>query len=440
MSPAVHGAARRVQARRRRLLARRAVRESLVSLAGLVGRPVRNPAGAELGRLTDVVCRWADGDPYPPVAALVAKVGGRRVFVGADQVDDVGSDQVRLRSARLDLVDFERRPGEVLLAQDVLDHQLIDVDGRRVVRASDLYLAPVAGQFRLVGVDVGMGSLLRRLGPSRWQTRATPERVIDWATIASFGGRQGQALQGSSQGLRSLRPAELADLLEDLGRAERHELLDAVAPEVAADALEEMDAKELGSLLRESDPDDAADLLARMEPDEAAEALRHLQDEDRDELLGAMPTGTRDALSALLSHESGTAGALMTSIVVSVTATDTAASVRDRLRAEGVHDVDLDGVVVVDDEGRLVDDITFLELFLAEPDLPVGDLVGEPWPVTVAVDAPARSVIEGLIDSRRTSVVVLDEEGRPVGRILADDALDAVVGDRGRFRFPRVLG
>lgn len=187
------------------------------------------------------------------------------------------------------------------------------------------------------------------------------------------------ALQGSTQALRSLRAAELADLLEDEGRVERHELLDAVTPEVAADALEEMDAKELGSLLRESDPAAAAGLLARMEPDEAAEALRHLQDEDRAELLGAMPNETRVELSALLSHESGTAGALMTSIFVSVTASDTAASLRDRLRTEGVHDVDLDGVVVVDDQGRLVDHITFLELFLADPDRPVGDLVGEPW-------------------------------------------------------------
>jgi CBS domain-containing protein len=410
-----------------------------VSLAGLVGRPVRNPVGAEVGHLVDVVARWDDGSSYPPITGFVVRIGRRRLFVHAEQVQRVAPDEVTLASAKVDVIDFERRTGEVLLAADVLDHQLVDIDGVRVVRASDLYLAMVLGRLRLVGVDVGWSSLLRRMGPARWRTRPTPDRVIDWSTMHSFGGPRGGAMQSATRGVRRLRPAELADVLEDLGRTERHELLDSVDPDVAADALEEMDAKELGSLLRESTTEQAAGLLAHMEPDEAADALRDLSADERDELLEAMPDDAATEVASLLEHRPGTAGAIMTPSLVTVDANDSVAAIRDRMRANADHDVDLDGVIVVDDDGRLIDDVTVLELFLAETDVAVGTLIGPPWPMTVTTADALDIVIDRLLDSRRTSVVVLDEDNRPVGRIMADDAVDALVSDRGRFRFPRLL-
>ena len=146
-----------------------------------------------------------------------------------------------------------------------------------MVRVADPHLATVNGVVRLVGVDVGFRSLLWRLGPARRRT-PTPESVIDWASVHSFGPGAGQVdarLARHRGALGTLRPAELADLLEDLGRRERHELPDLVEPGTAADALEEMDADELRQLLAESDPA-SAPLAARMERDEAAEALRDL--------------------------------------------------------------------------------------------------------------------------------------------------------------------
>jgi hypothetical protein len=172
----------RWQQRERRITATRAVREALVSLAGLLGGVVRNQAGEEVGRLVDVVARWAD-EPYPPVTGLVVRVARRQVFVAADQVVELDRRGVRLRSARLDLREVERRPGEVLLARDVLDHQLVDTDGIKVIRAADLYLARVGEVYRLVGVDVGLQTLLRRLGPARFRWLPTPDRVIDWAAV-----------------------------------------------------------------------------------------------------------------------------------------------------------------------------------------------------------------------------------------------------------------
>ena len=430
------------EGRTQRLLALKAVRESLLSVAGLVGRPVRNQRGDEVGVVTDVVARWTGDDDYPPVTGFVVRVGRREAYVPFNQAEKVGPDGILLSSARLDLRDFERREGEVTLVRDVIDHQLVDVDGVKVVRAADLYLAPVYDSLRLVGVDVGAQTLLRRLGPARWRTRPTPEAVIDWAAIQPFGTPTGPTgdvkLRTPHAGLRRLRPGEVADLLESLSRPARQELLSVLEPEAAADALEEMEPRELSALLAEAPAEEAAGLVARMEPDEAVDALRDLEAEDREELLGHMPPATATRLQALLEYPDNTAGGLMTTNLVLVTPDETVAAVRRQLRGAEEHRTDIDAVIVVDDEGRLLDDVTLYELFVAEPDARMAELIRPPTPITITPDATAQDVVEALIDNRGSSLLVVDEEGHPLGRILADDVGDSLVPDQARVHFPKL--
>jgi CBS domain-containing protein len=439
--------------RHERLLATRAVRETLISVAGLVRGPVLNQAGAQIGTLVDVVARWDGEESYPPVIGLEARIGTRIAFVSMAQVEEVTRDRVRLRSARLDLTDFVRRPGEVMLARDIVDHQLVDVDGVQVIRAADLYLAwvpdPSAGPsgpnvprvLRLVGVDVSAQTLLRRLGPKRWRGRPTPDRVIDWAAIQPFGGETPNVrLRIPNEGLRRLRPSELADLLEDLNRPGRQELLAQLEPETAADALEEMDAEELGALLRETPPEQAAELLSNMEPDEAVDALRDLEEGEREELLEHMDADERQELTELLDYKENTAGGFMTSNLVTATPEETVAVVRDRLRAEREHAGDIDAVCVVDGECHYLDDVSLFEVAVADLDQTMAQLIEdhEHDPMTVPVSAAVAEVATQLVESRRNSIVVIDEKGCPVGRILADDVLDHVLPEH-RFHFPRLL-
>jgi CBS domain-containing protein len=429
----------RRQERTQRLTARRAVRRALVSLAGLLGRPVYNQVGAEVGRLVDVVARWG-GDAYPPVTGLVVRVGGRGAFVPVEQVARLGHRQVELRSARLDLRDFERRQGEVLLAKDVLDHQLVDTDGIKVIRAADLYLAPSEHAILLVGVDVSLQTLLRRLGPVRFRPLPTPDQVIDWAAIEPFGTSAGQVqLRTTNRALHRLRPGELADLLEDLGRGGRNELLASLEPETAADALEEMEPDELVALLHEVPDDRAAALVARMEPDEAVDILRELDADEREDLLGRMPATTARQLRDLLAFPEDTAGGFMNANLVLVREGDTVAEVRQRLRELATQQPDLDAVQVTDDQGRLVDVVGLLELFVAEPGQRMAELAGPPEPVTIGPDSGLSEVVDGLVEGRASTLVVVDEAGRPLGRILADDVIDALLPERGRLHFPRLL-
>ncbi len=436
--------------RTRRILASEGVFDTIVSLAGLLGRPVRNQRGEEIGRLDDVVARWADGQVYPPVSGLVIRVGHRHAFVPASAVDRIGHTEVVLRSARLDLRDVVRRPGEVLLAKDVLDHQLVDVEGVQVIRAADLYLAEVIGRVRLVGADISTATLLRRLGPRRWRPRPTPDRVIDWAAIQPFaepsrepnGTTAHVRLKTTHEGLHRLRPGELADLLEDLRRDERRELLAALSPDEAADALEEMQPEDLEQLLRESDPAEAARLLAAMEPDEAADALRDLPLAVRAEVLRHVPSKTAFALRELLGYEEDEAGGIMTTTLVTARSGEKVKKVVDRLSGARSHDIDLDAVAVVDDDGRLLGDVTVLDVLLAlraDSDTRMSALLGDEDVVTVTPHASADDVARQLVEARRHSMVVVDDEERPVGRILADDVLDALVPTKGRFHFPRLL-
>jgi CBS domain-containing protein len=429
-----------------RTLASRQLRQDIVSLAGLITRPVLNQAGDEVGHVADLVAKvHGSGETYPLVTGIVIRVGRRRAFLDSSAIDRMRRRSVTLRTARLDLREFARREGEVLLARDILDHQLVDTDEIQVIRAADLYLAQVGEQIHLVGVDVSLQTLLRRLGPRRFRWHPTPDRVIDWASIESFGEDSPEEpaavkLRTPHAALRRLRPAELADVLEGLGRSGRQEVLDSVGDDLAADALEEMEPHELTALLREVPPERAAELIAGMEPDEAVDALRDLDDEERATLLAQMPQPVQRELVRLLGYPGDEAGGIMTSVLATAGPDETVAEVSQRLAEQTGHRTEIDSVAVLDETGVLLSDISAFDLLVNEPGRRLGELIDpDNPPVTLHPDADLDLVATELVESRRSSLLVVDDEGRPLGRILADDVLDALVPGHGRLHFPRLL-
>src|SRR5262252_5373897 len=429
-----------------RLMTSRQVRQNIISLVGLIDAPVLNQAGDEVGRLADLVAQvHGNTDPYPALTGIVVRVGRRRAFLDASAIDKVERRSVTLRTARMDLREFQRREGEVLLLRDILDHQLVDTDEVQVIRAADLYLAQVGDQVRLVGVDVSLQTLLRRLGPKRFRWHPTPDRVIDWAAVESFGEDSPEEpaamkLRTPSSALRRLRPAELADVLEGLGRSGRKELLASLDHDLAADALEEMEPDELTALLREMEPTQAAELVARMEPDEAVDALRDLPGAEQAQLLAHMPEATQRELARLLGYPEDEAGGVMTTVLATATPEETVAAVRKRLRKLAKHQTEIDSVAVVDAKGRVIGDVSAFDLLVNDGEKPLSDLIdpGDP-PVTLRTDADIDTVATEMVESRRSSLLVVDDKGRPLGRILSDDVLDALVPGHGRLHFPRLL-
>jgi hypothetical protein len=225
---------RQREARARETTAVRALQGPLMSLAALLGSEVKDPDGRSVGRLSDVVVHWTARGAYPPVKAIVVKTGEVEVAIGARWLEVASSSAVRLRSPRAYVGSVVRHRDDVALAHDVLDRQVVDAGGVQIVRPADLYLAAVGDRIELVGIEVGIGALARRLGSRRLRRRVRPARVIDWGSVSAFvppraegdahRGRRSEIAGEAGVGLeldrgaaevRRLRPSEVQAAIEE---------------------------------------------------------------------------------------------------------------------------------------------------------------------------------------------------------------------------------
>jgi sporulation protein YlmC with PRC-barrel domain len=252
----------------------------VIALAHLVGRPVIDDVGARVGKVGDVVVRWDAGITYPPVVGILVAAGRG---VGAIDIHEVVLTQsgVRLGSPRHVVSRAVRREGDVALARDVLDRQLVDIAGVQVVRASDVYLLHRAQGWELAGIDVGLQALTRRLLIRRRRC-PPPHRAIDWAELHAFvprftdtssawesgpsaaAGMAGSGVQlgGSAAQLKKLCAKDVAAILADLPRTQQAQLAVLAQPSAAAEALAHLDADHREALLAELDEPDRARLQA----------------------------------------------------------------------------------------------------------------------------------------------------------------------------------
>src|SRR5580700_3455994 len=333
----------------------RAGQARALHLSELLRRPITDRGGDSLGRLSDVIVRLR-GSELPLVIGGVVSVGGREVFVPLEQVSSFDGEALRLSSAKLDLRHFERRPGEVMLRADVLGHRLIDVETAHLIKAADLELEQRDGEWVLTGVDTRR----RRAGLSALLGRgaAEPEHSFrEWSAFEPLIGHTGSAmLRGPFARIRRLKPAQIADLLEEASKEEEREILGHVHadPELEADVFEELDEDLATRLLgARTDPDIAA-VLARMRADDAADAVAELPQSRRQPVLDLLPAGQRTKVLTLMGFNPASAGGLMSVDFVAVPpetrAADALAAVAS---ASSLEPEALTSVHVVDQRGRL---------------------------------------------------------------------------------------
>jgi hypothetical protein len=210
---------------------------ALISVAGLVGSRVYDDGWALAGRLGDLVIHWTESEAHPPLEGIVVHtILHGRAFVPTAAIAELRPDELVLACA-LERRPFERKPWLVALAHDVLDRQIVDVDGGDVARISDLVLGRTYDGVRLVGVDVSARTLLRRLGPARIRRRVARDRVYDWGSVAAFSARGAEAagsvlhLSEAAARLRERGPTDITALLGDLPPNERAQLERVVAGE-----------------------------------------------------------------------------------------------------------------------------------------------------------------------------------------------------------------
>lgn len=411
----------------------------MLFLTSIVDRPVEGKTGELIGRIDDLIVRIGE-DRYPPIAGLVVKDGRRRFFVPASHLQTLNG-AARLASSTVDLQTFSRRSGEVLLRRDVLDHQLIDIEGRRIVRVNDVQLTPVEGVYRVIGVDISPQALLRRLGPRALAGRIVGRQVIDWTDVQYLASAAPVQLKVSYDRLAELNAVDLARIVDALSYRESVEIVTALDEETAAETLEEVSDERVAEILEGMDQERAADILEEMTPGAAADALEDLDEEVAEQILARMEPEEAADVQVHLDYDEDSVGRIMTRDLVRVpadwTVGETLAEIRER---EDLPDPLL-AVYVVDPQDRdlLLGLVRLRNLILADPATAIADVMDEDLP-TVGPDDRAERAAQVLAEYNLLAVPVLDESQRLLGIVTVDDALAVLLpevwqrrGARGAF-------
>jgi magnesium transporter len=396
----------------------------MIFLASILDRPVQGKTGEVIGKLDDLIVRL--DDRYPFLTGLVVRDGRRRFFVPARHLQTLNGT-AKLASSTVDLQPFARRDGEVLLRQDVLDHQLIDVTGRRIVRVNDVQLARVEGSFRnfrVIGIDISARALLRRLGPRALASRIVGRQIIDWTDAQYLASAAPVQLKVSYDRLADLNPVDLARIVDALSYRESAEIVAALDNETAAETLEEVSDERVADLLEGMDQERAADILEEMTPAAAADALEDLADEVAEQLLARMEPEEAADVQVHLAYDEDSVGRIMTTDYVSIPPSATVGDALTAVRTlEEVPDPLL-AVYVTSPEpaGSLLGLVRLRNLILADPGTPVTKVMDGDLP-TVKPDDQAEDAARVLAEYNLLAVPVLDREGRMLGIVTVDDAL-----------------
>jgi magnesium transporter len=413
----------------------------MLYLSQVLGRPIRDLEGERVATIKDIIVRLG-ADEHPPVTGLVARYRRRDFFLPRWRITVLNQQGARLNSDILDLRPFVRRESEVLLARDVLDKQLIDVDGKRVVRVNDVQIIEAAGDWRVTGADVSLQGLWRRLAPAGFAGSKKPVEVLDWADVGYLATDAATVqLKSSSDKLARLHPVEIARLAEALSYHHGSEVVESLDDETAAETLEEMPAESQARILSDMDQERAADILEWMSPDEAADVLGDLPEDKAEELLGLMEHDEQADVVELLPYEDDTAGGLMTTEFVTLPRALTVGEALARLRemAETPNMIYYLYVVEKEDSWKLLGVIALRSLILADPSMPLKEVMRTEFQQADPAE-PAKEVAQRIAEYNLLALPVIDESGDILGIITVDDAMEILLPKDWRQRLPRLFG
>ena len=423
----------------------------MLFLTEILGAEVIDVRQRRTGAVRDLTVHVQE--PYPIVTGLIVS-RRRELEIPWSEVRTFAAvtREVALRSSREGIESRRADPDDIWLARDVLDKQVVDTDGRRVVRVNDLQLVESGGRLLLVGADIGVRGILRRLGVEGFAKRLArlfgrdlPMALVSWEVVDplnSVPDRQKPAsddavrLRVSGRRIARLHPADIADIVEELGAKERKTVFDTLTEEVAADTLEEMELEDQVSVIEHMDARRASEILDDMPPDEVADILTELPEDVAQQLLGLMKKGEAEDVKELLAYEEDTAGGLMTTEYVAVSENLTAQECIDELRrlepdAESVY-----YVFVVDGDEHLKGVLSLRDLIVARPDQPISSIMIRDV-IAVHPDDDAKEVAAVLSKYNLLAVPVVDDEFRIQGLVTVDDALDAVLPESVKRKLPR---
>lgn len=417
-------------------------------LSALLRYGVYDADGHPIGPLDDLVAR--PHERFPEVVAIAVRPKGSKqpIHFPWSAVRTASQEGMRLSPSSKAAPDYRPPEDHIHLRRDLMDQQIVDVSGRRVVRVHDLKLGAVGGRVLLTHADVGSRGILRRLGWEHFflgvcRPLHIPfgERLIAWEHLQMPPSGGVLEADRARESLRRMHPADLADIAEDLSAPDRAAFLGSMDDEVAADAMQEMETEAQVAVVAELTDQEASDLIDEMDPDEGADLLAELPEERAEALLDLMHPEEAADLRKLLSYPDDSAGGLMTTEQVSVpqgiTAEEALRMVREEARDQAIDTVYY--VHVLDDDGRLVGVCSLLELIVADPGTPVNDLMTREV-AHVTLDTHQTDIARLAARYDLLAIPVVDDDGRLQGIVTADDAIDAAIPTSWKKRIPKAFG
>jgi MgtE intracellular N domain/CBS domain len=400
----------------------------ILHLSSVIKSPLVDRDGDRLGRVEDLIIRLGDA-PHPPLTGVVVRIAHRELWIPIDEIDAIEPGLVRFAGDRVSLQRFERRPGELLLARDVMARHLINLQGARLIRANEIELARVEGRWEVVGVDPGTRASFRRLLPRSVGRRLRSGAIVDWESIEPFVAHVPTArLRIPYRKLSRLHPAQIADLVEAASHDEGEEIIEAVGQdrELEADVFEELDQEHQLEFIRSRSDEEAARLLATMAPDEAADLITELDQERRIPVLELLPLTKQRKVRSLLSYHPETGGGLMLPDYICLDTATPVDEVLDLVRLSTAPPEALGVVFASDPEGRLLGSTSVVRLLQAPPHAVLGDVIRENT-AHVHPDWDLHAIVRRMSDFNLTVAPVLDEEHRMLGVITVDDVLELML-------------
>ena len=404
-------------------------------LTRMLGKPVIDATGETIGTIHDVAI--ATREVFPRVTSLA--------FIGPDKtpfmlswrkfVASVDEDQVTLTVARPELRFSYLQPDEVLLARDLLNKQIVDTQGMKVVRVNDLKLSESRNQLRLLGAEVGARGILRGLSPAlesiasniaKLFGRELSENLIAWNYMDLLDRDLSHVqLSVTHKRLHELHPADVADVLEQLSPAQRAAVFEHLDNTQAALTVAELEDELQADVIDDLGSQRASDILEMMDPDDAADIIGDLPYDKAEALLRLMGVQEARTVRSLLGYREKTAGGIMTPEVTTVTEDMTVEQVIEHIRSEATESETIYYIYVVDEERRLDGVISLRDLVVAPPGTLVSE-IAERDVFTVNPDDDQEDVAETMSKYDLLAVPVVDETNKLLGIVTVDDALDVM--------------
>lgn len=410
----------------------------------VLGKTVTDIDGNLLGILEDLIARERRNVAHPVVEAIVIENKGKTIFVPSSSAMSLFAPAIPLKFRQEELPEYTLNDQkDIYLSRDILDKQIIDTDGARVVRVNDLQMMRFQNLLYVTNVDVGILGLLRRTPLKNISNTLikvlrlkVKDSFIAWDNVELLAHDQFMRLKVPAESLAELHPADLAEILSDLNKLETSQFLDAMNVEQVADTLEQVETAFGVSLLENMDDERAADVLEEMDPDEAADILSELSEERSQLLVSLMEQEEADEVKLLMKFPEDSAGGIMTTDYAVVSPDLTAEQTIKELR-ETASEIDtLIYVYVVDPGEHLLGVFSLTDLIFAKPKAKVADFMDDKIKKVHPLD-DQDTVAQIINKYDLLAVPVVDEDNVILGIVTADDALDKIIPTAWKKRIPR---